>query len=167
MCTHYWQIFLTNKKYAKFTVLFSLNSFFLALFKIKKTCLFCLMRLSGQIDYSGQPYFSCGRRFFQSFLGISQRRRFLGVWTSPIFSRFHQSSTEPSWTVPEKIDNFGRAQLSSNLGTQFLCFLQLCFKKIPSGHDCGFFLPSWPLPFLIKFVCKSITNPNIGLSHSQ
>ncbi len=128
------------------------------------------MRLSGQIDYSGQPYFSCGRRFSRAFWGLRKGEDIWGSGPHGSSQGFtSQVLSQAGWFL--NVDNFGRAQLSSKFGTglnQFLCFLQLCFIKIPSGHDCGFFLPSWPLPSLINFfVCKSITNPNISLSHSQ
>jgi hypothetical protein len=46
------------------------------------------------------------------------------------------------------IDHFGRAQLSCNLGTGLnpvsMLSSAVLYKDtlIPSGHDCGFFLPS-------------------------
>ncbi len=123
------------------------------------------MRLSGHIDYSGQPYFSCDRRFSRAFWGLRKGEDFWGPGPHRSSQGFTSQVLSQSGWFLKKSDNFGRAQLSSNLGTglnQFLCFLHLCFVKIPwylSVMTAAFFFHHDLFHLSSRFfVCKSITN---------
>jgi hypothetical protein len=91
------------------------------------------MRLSGQIHIPDSGISAVAFAFSRAFWGLRKGEDFWGSgphrspqgFTSQVLSQGGRFL---------KFDNFGRAQLSGNLGTglnQFLCFLQLCFIKIP------------------------------------
>jgi len=128
----------------------SLNSLFLGLFSIKKKHnLFPSNRLSGQIDYSGQLYFSCGRRFFsRAFWGLRKGEDIWGSgphrssegFTSQVLSQsgWFLKKIRQFWTGPALEQSWNGPKPVSMLSSSVLCKDTL----IPFGHDCGFFLPS-------------------------